>query len=219
MATRQTAGIAKRKIPPEEEANVVQAYKEGASLASIASHYACSEIAVSKTLRRLAVPLRNRGAQPLYTRNSEFVARVLALHAEGSSARRIAETLGSGPDAVSQVLRSRGITSKATRERHPNWKGGRILNPHGYYTVLIPHDHPMAEMRLSNGYVLEHRLVVAESIGRPLTPRETVHHINGDRTDNRIENLQLRQGKHGKNSVFCCGDCGSFNIVSMPLKE
>ena len=47
-------------------------------------------------------------------------------------------------------------------------------------------------------YIAEHRLVVALSIGRPLEKWEVVHHINGDNTDNRLENLELlsSQTKH-----------------------
>lgn len=65
-------------------------------------------------------------------------------------------------------------------------RGARVSNGKGYVLVYLP-EHPMA-----NGpYVLEHRLVMSEHIGRLLLPTETVHHKNGDRTDNRIENLEL----------------------------
>jgi len=42
-----------------------------------------------------------------------------------------------------------------------------------------------------NGYIYQHRKVMQDHIGRPLKRNEHIHHINGDRTDNRIENLQL----------------------------
>ena len=77
---------------------------------------------------------------------------------------------------------------------------------------LVPESDPLAGMRNRMGYVLEHRLAMARSLGRPLTKSETVHHINGKRDDNRIENLQLRQGKHGKGVRHVCLDCGSHNV-------
>jgi hypothetical protein len=60
---------------------------------------------------------------------------------------------------------------------------------HGYRVVLVTDD----ERWLVGGDTssLEHRLVMARALGRPLTENESVHHVNGDRLDNRLENLQL----------------------------
>lgn len=60
-------------------------------------------------------------------------------------------------------------------------------NRRGYRLAYAP-DHPMA---MRNGHVLEHRLVMAEALGRVLLPTETVHHKNGDKLNNRLTNLEL----------------------------
>jgi HNH endonuclease len=67
--------------------------------------------------------------------------------------------------------------------------------------------------------IFEHRIVMEREKGRELLPDETVHHINGVRDDNRPENLQLRQGRHGKGVVYCCRDCGSENVAPVELAE
>lgn len=70
--------------------------------------------------------------------------------------------------------------------KHPHWKGGRTIANNGYIWIYQP-NHPNA----FHCYVLEHRIIMEKYLERYLTKDEVVHHINGVRMDNRIENLQL----------------------------
>jgi hypothetical protein len=72
-------------------------------------------------------------------------------------------------------------------ENHWNWKGGRILHGSGYILIYKP-DHPFCTKL---GYVMEHRLVLEEKLGRYLNKNEYPHHKNGIKTDNRPENIEL----------------------------
>lgn len=67
---------------------------------------------------------------------------------------------------------------------HPQWKGGRNIQPTGYVYVYAP-DHPKA---YGNRYY-EHIIVAERKLGRYLVEGETVHHINGIKDDNRPDNL------------------------------
>lgn len=85
-----------------------------------------------------------------------------------------------------------GRLGRPTGRKHPGWKGGRKLDKKGYAHILLSKDSPfycMAEKK--QGYVREHRLVMAEKLGRPLLPTEKVHRFNGIKDDNRSTNLKL----------------------------
>jgi len=82
-------------------------------------------------------------------------------------------------------------------KNNPMWNGG-VSYQGDYKTIKIYPDSPCYEMADSRGYVMEHRLVIAEKMGRVLSSNETVHHINGIKDDNRLDNLEVWWGNHGK---------------------
>lgn len=70
---------------------------------------------------------------------------------------------------------------------HPLYKGGRWITSDGYIRI-IKSKHPEAD---KSGCILEHRYLVEKKIGRYLKYGEVVHHIDGDRQNNNIDNLML----------------------------
>ena len=125
-----------------------------------------------------------------------------------------------GSDEFKEKMRKFGENQRG--DKNPTWKGGRIKDKSGYVWVIANPNDPIAMQMRNAGtknYVQEHRLVVAYSLNRPLSPLESVHHINGVRDDNRLENLQLRQGVHGNGVAMSCLDCGSHNLGFIPLAD
>ena len=66
------------------------------------------------------------------------------------------------------------------------WKIEKIIKT-GDYRYAVVKNHPKAN---KNGYVLLHRVTMENHLNRLLEDNEVVHHISGDKLDNRIENLQ-----------------------------
>ncbi len=80
------------------------------------------------------------------------------------------------------------------KELSPRWRGGRKIRKDGYVLIVAPDDHPHpADHHLASGlkYILEHRYVMEQHIGRYLEPDEVVHHIDENPSNNDISNLRL----------------------------
>lgn len=167
-------------------------YRAGASSTELADRYGGSATVVRNTLRRHGVQIRNKGSHKYWT--PERLAWLREQHENGRSRKDIAEELGLSQPAIRYKLRELGIMPRAQASRgsaHHSWTGGRRVRDSGYVEVKLPDDDPMAVMRTRSGYVLEHRLVMARKMGRPLLPDETPHHKNLIRTDNDPGNLEL----------------------------
>jgi hypothetical protein len=113
------------------------------------------------------------------------------------SLRQISLEIGATVGAVHSAVRWLGFETRKGKEsfslKYPegrfgklasNWKGGR--RNQGNYTMIYSPERQDAD---KNGYVMEHRLIAEQLIGRPIKKEEDVHHINGDKKDNRPENL------------------------------
>ena len=195
MVVAYTSSMVARRFTPEQDKELARRYQAGALMRELAEEHETQIKTVRAALRRAGVPKKQ---YRIFTDAER--GRVVALYEQGESVEAIARDLSTHPQKIRKVLWEQGIKVEqryATGEKHGLWKRARWVDQNGYIRV-----------RVDGYYMVEHRHVMEQHLGRKLGRRETVHHINGDKHDNRIENLQLRQGRHGKGVLLTCRNCG-----------
>lgn len=162
-----------------------------------------------------------RSKKTMHGMNDAEFKKYLIEQYETKSINKIAEELGVSHVIIYKYMDKYGIPRLSQKESNAkfnannqnNYKGGRISHGDGYMKLLRP-EHPRAN---KFGYVLEHIVVMEEHIGRHLKKGEVVHHINGIKNDNRIENLLLLTAQ--EHSALHKGNGNLYKSVSQLKKE
>ena len=193
-----------------EKSDIERAYwdDEDANLKTAAEKLGVCDRVLVREMKRLGIPSKLKGRhsgritafpklhdiewlrEQLATRSLSDVAAELGTNASNVRQQAIRQGVLEPNDGTTKSMKD-GISKSGSSRGGPNgnnWKGGRHRNKRtGYVSVHAP-DHPH---RRSNNQVFEHRLVMEAHLGRYLDPKEVVHHKNGIKDDNRIENLEL----------------------------
>jgi hypothetical protein len=212
-----------RVVGPELEKEVVRLHQEGHAISVIARTLGVKPKTMLETVRRLGLPITRHHRRSGAT--AQQIQEMATLYQQGSGTKELGAMYDLSDQTVARYLRETGVEVRPAGfqrgEAHHAWVGGRHIAEDGYVRIWLTDDDPMYAMAQAHskhgGYCLEHRLVVARHLGRPLTEDETVHHIDNNPLNNSLENLQLRQGRHGKGAVLQCADCGSHNIIPRPI--
>ena len=154
---------------------------EKKTMAEIAKEIGCTPATVLNHLRRIGVETRSSyNGREKWKMTKEHREKISRTHKGKIISEKTRKKMSEA---------KKGSTS-------PNWNGGKRNRSDGYIQIFKP-EHPNS---CKEGYVMEHRLVMENKIGRLLKRKEVVHHINGIRDDNRPENLKLFEnvGEHTK---------------------
>ncbi|CAB4132478.1 HNH nuclease [uncultured Caudovirales phage] len=96
-----------------------------------------------------------------------------------------------------KLAASRRLNGSPVKGPRKHIRGTGHINSQGYRVVSKNHANAKCRSdKTGKGQILEHIWIMSTHIGRPLKKHETVHHKNGIRSDNRIENLELWSHSH-----------------------
>lgn len=209
------------KLTDEQITAAANEYRGGTELAGIARKLGVAPMTISTALKKRGVTISPRGNKPLKV-GSDMRDTIQELWDLGHTQTYIAKQVGLHQATISGLILSGRVKVGARKMKLSkldyDQDGGVTVNAEGYrllHRKRLP--EWVAAMANASGYVPEHRAVMAKMLGRTLTQHETVHHIDGNKLNNKPSNLQLRQGRHGKGVVLRCACCGSTDIKAEEL--
>jgi DNA-binding CsgD family transcriptional regulator len=160
-------------------------YGKNLTTNEIAKIYGCNRDTVRLAMKRFGIEPRGKIRKPM---SEDLKSNLIILYLEQRlSTREIGKILGHSHDYVSDKLKELGIPvddriTALQSERNPDWKGG-ITIENGYKRIS---SKAISEKRKSI-----HQIVMENYIGRELQKGEVVHHIDGNKQNNNINNLAL----------------------------
>ena len=156
------------KAPPAEEVLRTLYEVQGMTMRETAQALGISLGATHKYIKAYGIQTRDRGTAFLGKHHDYETRRKISMAHKGKTVSK---------ETRAKIAAAHAISGPGHKKKRND----------GYIYVYFP-KHPESN---AEGYVMEHRLIMEAQIGRPIRKGEVVHHINHDKSDNRIENLQL----------------------------
>ncbi len=163
-------------------------YEEGKTTREIGKMFGARESTIWAILKKQGKKLTNRKYDH---------EKIIQMINDGSSQKDIVKKLGLKQPTVSYIVKKYfpNYKKNIAGEKNPKWKGGVMYD--GERKLILSPEHPNPDFLKK--YCYEYRLIMEKHLGRYLKPGEIVHHINNNKTDNRISNLQvMSQSEHCK---------------------
>lgn len=190
-----------------DENKIIELYKTKSGL-EIAKIFGVDQHAIYSRLRKNGIKTRNLREARLFGgvkyKNLD-VNKIINLYKSGKSRLELSRIFKVSEGVIRNRLIKNNVSLRnikeafvyidQSREKSNKWNGGKIKNGDGYILIYKP-EHPRA---VSGNYVYEHHLIWEEANGKLLPSNWVIHHINGIKDDNRIENLAaMSKSEHSK---------------------
>lgn len=172
---------------------VIELYKQGLSMGEVGRRLGHDHSIIAYHLYRNGIPIRGQTEAQTRPISTQYLSQ---RYQEGASLPQLSEEVGLSDQAIYQRLIKAGVKTRTPSEalkvayltgravalrgdKNPLWRGGRTKDKSGYVWVYQ-----------SGGKRREHHLVWEAACGEIL-PGHIIHHLNGIRDDNRLENLVM----------------------------